>query len=672
MTSALPPPPDPVLRGPAMPPVHPAPPRRLGLGLVAHLVRRELRARPRSSAGAATLGALLGAVLARAPIGGGTTQRAVAAILLLSTAAALADATSPRQREDAALLVRLGCPRLLIRLAAWATVLATFGLPAGAAAWLVVVTGQSAAGQSGAWLTALLLVGAGAATTCGTRLAAPAGTSSTDARTRTLGRLGLGCCLLAIGVALPTFADTGSDLDLALPLGLASGIVGLVVLAPLVAMSAASVLSRLPTASARVAATSLRAQRRGLTIPVALVAAVALVLVVHSVLGSGLGRREHERVHALQRMGPATVGGGDRAVVVAWSLRVLGAGEPKEADLAGLARAAGPGAIAAPISVLRATALPPGGVAGNVTQANGLFSSTDGRPVALATPELLRALGLDPAMAEGGRALVLDDRLLGRTGTVHLVGNDTSGPADRRGTGIRIDAIDAVPGELWAGLPGVLLPRAAVAAIDRAGGIDGQVVSDPGGVDTDAVVRFTGPPTARAVAALEGSGTEAVRGGTAVDLTEQDRTDRAVSVWVRDGADVRELAQGMVVLAVAGLVVALGALRLATRRDDALLAQLGARRRTLLAVSAWRGLAIAGAGAVIGTAVGLGATALGLARYDRRTRFAAEVVLAPIGWHVPALVWWAILAIPALAAMAAMVLAATAGRPEADRAWRST
>ena len=71
----------------------------------------------------------------------------------------------------------------------------------------------------GSWLTALVLSGLGAATTCGTRLAEVADPHPV-ARARLLGRLGLGAALVLVGAALPSLVSTGSGLDLALPFGL--------------------------------------------------------------------------------------------------------------------------------------------------------------------------------------------------------------------------------------------------------------------------------------------------------------------------------------------------------------------------------------------------------------------------------------------------------------------
>ena len=150
---------------------------------------------------------------------------------------------------------------------------------------------------------------------------------------------------------------------------------------------------------------------------------------------------------------------------------------PTPADPAALARRAGPGAIAAPIALLQATALPPGGRLGNVSLPGDLFSTASGGAVALATPDLLAALGLDGALAQEDRALVLDDRMLADDGTVHLVGTNVSEPVGRKGTGLHLDAIDVLPGQVWAGVPAVLLPRAAVTAIDLGDGLDGQIVS---------------------------------------------------------------------------------------------------------------------------------------------------------------------------------------------------
>ena len=118
MTSTLPPPPEVVHLGPDAHGPGPTPPRAT-LRLRGRLLVRELRVRPWTTAGSALLGACLGVALASAPHGAeGNGRRAIVVVLLLTVAAALADATAPRQRTDAALLERLGCPRSLIRVVA--------------------------------------------------------------------------------------------------------------------------------------------------------------------------------------------------------------------------------------------------------------------------------------------------------------------------------------------------------------------------------------------------------------------------------------------------------------------------------------------------------------------------------------------------------------------------
>lgn len=620
-----------------------------------------------TTAASGLIGVALGLALATAPPGAdGNGRRALAIVLLLALAAALADATTPRQRTEAATLEQLGCPRWSIRAVAWAAAVAAIGLPAAVAAQASAWAGAAEPTAGGSWLTALVLSGLGAATTCGTRLAEVADPHPV-ARARLLGRLGLGAALVLVGAALPSLVSTGSGLDLALPFGLLLAISGLVVLAPIAGLVVAPVLAVVPAASPRIAGSSLRRQRRGLTISVALVATVVLLLVVQGVVGQGLGARERARVAAVRSLGPATVGGGDRAVVLdrAWPSQQLEEAQPT--STAALAEAAGPGAIVAKVPLLQAAALPPGGTLGDATRSTGFLSSTVDGQVALATPDLVAALGLDPALANEDRALVLDDRFLRADGTVHLVSPATSGPTDRRSTGVHHPAIDAVPGRVWAGVPGVLLPRAAVTALDLGTGIDGQIVSNPGAIDTSSVVRFPARPTEAQVDALTSATMEAVRGDRRIDLTDQNRSDRAGSIWVRTDGELRDLARAMVLLALAGLTVALASLRLAVRGDDAVLVELGARRRSLVAVSAWRGFGLAIGGTVVGLTVGLAATAVGVWHYDQRSRVQVEVVLAPIGWHVPTLVWPAVLLVPILAALVGAALAALAPLPAAGR-----
>ena len=127
------------------------------------------------------------------------------------------------------------------------------------------------------------------------------------------------------------------------------------------------------------------------------------------------------------------------------------------------------------------------------------------------------------------------------------------------------------------------------------------------------------------------------------------------------------IARLVVHVAVVGLAVALASLRLAVRSDDAVLVELGARRRTLAAIHAWRAAAVASGAALLGAAIGLASTAIGVWHYDHRSRIQEDVELLPLGWQVPNLVWLAIVVVPLLAAAIGGALAALGPPPSAGR-----
>ncbi|WP_426571745.1 hypothetical protein [Aquihabitans sp. McL0605] len=650
-------PPPPTWTGPT---AWPRPPRWLGVGTITRLTARELRSRRTATRLGITVGLVAGAGLAGAF--GGPDHGAVrlaSALVLLTTAAALADTTDPIQRDDAVVLVRLGCPRLVIRIAAWAGSVVALGVPAAiAAAVTAAIRGSASAGQAtpptnvgNMWLPALLLTAAGAAATAGTRLPARRGTSPRASRTGAVVRTVASAGLLLLGAATPAGSDSGATLDLSLIFGAFLVIVGLVGLAPGLARAATAMTARLPWVPARVAAATLAPQRRGLTMTIALLASLAAVLVVQTTVGHGLGVREQARVAAIRALGPATAAGTDRVVVVdRAATRVFGTGaspEPPSTRLADVVPAGSTTAEVVPLSVEMA---PPGGPFGDVAQGTGGLFDDPGGSVALATPQLLHALGLDPALASGDRALVLDRRVIDDQGRVRLIapdedliGSRAAGPQALR------SATVVVPGAAWTALPQVLLPAPVFK------GLPARVTRPrPHGRATtphDLVVRYPERPTDAQIEGLHDARPDAEihRGGRQVDLAASNRSDRTSLIWVRSPSDIRELLLGLGAMALIATAVALLTLRLAVRREDAVLDVLGARRRTMALVSGARGASIAAVATLFGAVLAIAATRFDLHSYNTHSRLGTAVVLAPIPWSLPTSVVVALLAVPVLA-----------------------
>lgn len=653
---APPPPPAPAWAGPS---AWPRPPRWLGIGTIARLTVRELRDRRFATWSGVATGLLAGAALGGA-FGSGSIRQ-VAAIVLLAGGAALADTTDPSQRDDAALLLRLGCPRLVIRFAAWAGSIVALGIPAAIAAETTYWIRSTAPGAGyqpavgNLTIPALLLTAAGAATTTGTRLTERRDASSASVVWR-VARTVVSVLLILWGAFLPSTSDSGSTLDFALVVGLFFVAVGLVGLAPELAGAAVAVTCRLPWAPARVAAATLAPHRRGLTLTVAVVAALAALLVLQVSVGSGLGARERARVAAVRALGPATWAGSDRVLVVDQSFaRSYGAGSsgtgPSGRSPTDVGSVVPTGTEVAVVRTVPVDALAAGGVLGD---ASGRTESLFGDPssaVAIATPELLSALGLDPALAEGPRALVLDRRMIGPGGRVRLVAGDSpatigGGPA-QPGVLRRASAVNT--GAAWVGLPPVLLPQDVYD--DLPASVRTPDVDDAAVGRRDRVVRYAERPTAEQLRDLARAFPDADvhRGEQRVDLTRRDRSDRTSIIWVREASDVRRLALGLGAMAAVALAAALLSLRLAVRREEAVLHLLGARRRTRVAVSAVRGGALAAVATAAGASIAVAGTWWGVHWYDTRTRVDAAVVLGPIGWSFPSATFLSLAAIPVLA-----------------------
>lgn len=664
----LPPPPGAAWTGPS---ARPRPPRWLGIGLLARLTGRELRTRTAATGIGVAAGLVAGAALGGA-LGAGhedAVQQA-AAIALLAGGAALADTTDPRQRDDAAVLLRLGCPRLTVRIAAWAGSVVALGIPAAIAALITHVVRSS---MPDADLSppvpnmaglALLLVAAGAATTCGTRLTERRDASSASTVWRVLRAVG-SVVLILMGALFPSTSNSGTTLDFTLAVGLFFILVGLVGLAPELTASTVAVTRRLPSASWRVSAATLAPQRRGLTLTVSLVAALAALLVLQVTVGTGLGEREEKRVAALRSLGPATWAGNDRVLVVSQGMARTFAFDESTVGPSGetpepLEGSIPPGTQVAAVQTLDAEAVAAGGALGNTSRSvDGPFGE-DWGSVALATPELLAALGLDPRLAGGDRAVVLDRRVLLPDDRVRIVTANNPDAIGENGLalgrGVTRPAVALTDDAAWVGLPSVLLPQQVYddlpASIRRPRPGDFEI--EP----FDRVVRYAARPTDRQIGDLYRAFPESEihRGDERVDLAHRNRTDKTSIVWVRDPADVRELAVGLGTMAIVAVGIALASLRLAVRREEAVLEVLGARRRSRVAVSAARGASIAAAGTAAGALIAVVATRWGVHWYDTRTRFDSLVVLDPIGWSFPTSGLLALAALPVLAGLIGAVL----------------
>ena len=634
----------------------------------------ELRRR-RTTTALAAAGGVGAALLLAAPSTasrGGVSLDLAAVILMVSVPATLAAGTHPDQRREAALLSRLGCGRLVQRLAVTLAVTAAVTVPA----WLTTVAASALTeADPNRADTAVFLVAAlpflGAWLTSGARLPdLVPDRRRPRARTRLQGAIGL--VLVVLGCLAPGAVTSGSSLELGLPIALILAFAGLFVLSPLLVAGLGRVAARQSGTAVRLAGAAVRDASRALTVPVAVTAAAACLLVVQSMVGAGLHQREQARVAAIEALGPTTAGTSARVVVAggnlgrAWEADAdvgPATAEHPGKDVASSARAAAPAARVAEIRRLAYQPRSGRAVYGDITRSDGDDWPLDrAARVAVATPELLAALDIDPTLATSRWALVLDRRTLRGDGTVRLaeIPADISAQmgADESGWPVRtLPARTLETGGVPTALPAVLVPRTLVPP-----GIRSNVAG--------AVVAFDRRPReTQVVAVASATGLATVRGDQPVDLAATNRTDDTGAVWIRSSGDVVGLVATLGTATVAALVLAQLVMALTHRRDDDLLAVLGARRSALTAVAAVRGVLVALVATAVGASVGIGGTLIGLARYRSTGRFAEVDALLPVPtrWPIPMVV--GLVALPLVAGAIGAALARW--RPQADPTTRA-
>jgi hypothetical protein len=482
--------------------------------------------------------------------------------------------------------------------------------------------------------------------------------------------LGAGFLVLC-GIALPGSARSWFDLDLTLVPGLILIGIGLALIAPMLLAAAGRVLATAaPRPSAHLAGRLAVDHRRALGPAACLVAAGTAAVVVQAVLGTGLVAREaHRRATLTLRAGTRS----DQVIVDAAALRRLGpytsvpTGPPEDLGLTlqeiARLRDAAPGAVVAPVVVPMSAAAAQGqlSVGAPLLLALGAAVSVDPRidagngRVALATPELLRALDLERFAREvtAGRALVLDRSVPVSNGMVTLSYTD---PEQLNTGSARMPALVVGGAAIPTRLPAVVVAESALRS---------QVKIGPDRATFGAVLRLPHPASRAEVDAIASAvPANVVLAGDAVDVDrlEDTRLDAASSVVVRSSADV---VGGVLLVGLAGVVALLVGLRfaaLAHRAEDDLFEVVGAPGATLRRIAAWQGALVTVVGVSLGAAVGLIGTASGIARYNSKGR--GE--LPPIPFDVPGPLLVGLLVLPV--AGAAIAWAAAGRRPAVDPA----
>jgi hypothetical protein len=482
-------------------------------------------------------------------------------------------------------------------------------------------------------------------------------TSVPRARLSGAARLILGAALVFFGVALPGSARSWFELDITLVPGLILVGLGLALIAPTLLAVAGRLLARADRRpSARLAGRLAVDRRRALGPAACVVAAGAAAVVIQGVLGAGLVAREvHRRATLSLQAGTRS----DQVIMDAAlppqlnlsssSTPGAGLGQLTLQDVTRIGEAA-PGAVVAPVvqPISPGSAGPFVALAATVTVDRRTDAGT-GR-VALATPELLRALALERFEREvaAGGALVLDPSVRVRDGLVALSLNKPDGTSYR--SAFRAERV----------VGGRAIPTRLPAVIVAESGLQSRVSIGPDRAIVGAVVRLPHPASKREVDAVASVVPSAVvLAGDAVDVDrlEHTRLDAASSVVVRTSTDV---IGGVLLVGLAGVVALVVGLRFAEvahRAEDDLFEVVGAPGATLRRIVAWQGALVTLLGVGLGLSVGLIGTASGIARYNSSGRER----LPPIPFDVPGLLLLGLLVLPL--AGAAVAWASSGRRP---------
>jgi hypothetical protein len=393
-------------------------------------------------------------------------------------------------------------------------------------------------------------------------------------------------------------------------------------------------LARARSVPIALAGTALRARRRLLAPAAALGAVAAMFVAVQAVVGLGLAEREQQRRAQLGDAGRFTAGLSDRDVFVGedrppWLFASLAFTAAAPSDMAtavpdGVAdavRAAVPGARVVDVEVLPLK-----------IDGDPLLPRTQPFPVAVGTPELLAALGLDRFAGDldAGRAVAL------APGTV------VEGHVTLRGMeGVASGWYESLPARLVQRRvvpqyqPWVLVPPSVGASVRAAAGApDGWPSVNPAALAVGSE-RSLSDDQLRAIRAAAGPLT-VIRGGHRVPgVLDHDRLDSSYAIVLDTPADVRLGVALAVVVTLVALAVALRLAALTGRSDDELLDVLGARSATLRRAAVGQALVIGLLAVPLGAAVGVLAARVGLDSYNGGGRFADGVELPPIPVGIP-------------------------------------
>lgn len=472
---------------------------------------------------------------------------------------------------------------------------------------------------------------------------------------------GAGTMLIVVGTVVPASSTSFDQLSWSLWPGLLLVAGGLSVLTTLLLPHVARLLTRFaPFPAARLAGRFSLRTSGGTVAAVRLTAMATVWVVVLSILGASFTAREAQRRASLP-VRQITVGLHDDEVIVSEPVTYFGlVGDQVRVDLPALTEQL-PGAV---VADLRTPSQPfdtgeaPAATAGLplllVDTPPGATRLSRGT-VALATPDALRALGLErfaPAVNEG-QALALDPQMVNAAGQVALT-SPSIGPENEH-VSVELPAVVVSPDRAATHLPSALVAPEVFARTHPGVELDQ-------GLSLGVVVRLPHAATDREIATVRDAAGSLLQvdAGATIDHERLDATrlDAADGVLAERG-ERQAAIYSISVLVLAAALLALRFATLANRADDEALALLGARRSTRRAVEAWRATLLTVTGVAMGLATGVAASAAGLAIYNRESRFNTAVLLPPIPFRFPAELAM-LAAVPFLAGL--LTLVATAGR----------
>ncbi|MEZ5383055.1 MAG: hypothetical protein R2754_14820 [Microthrixaceae bacterium] len=229
-------------------------------------------------------------------------------VMPVVVAAALAAGPSDAHLNESVQLINSGWSRWDIRVAAWLTPVIVLAVSASAGVLVArllapggpfSVEASMRVGMMPNLLAAVSLPAFGALLTSGVRLPNRPFSVPARAEAAAAARASVGAALILLGVLIGTDTpSSGLDVDIGLFFAYLVVAVGLFGVAPLILRGAGELADRLRATRDDVAPRFDRWERRALAVPFACVAMATCFLCVESVVGTGLGDRERDRLVA--------------------------------------------------------------------------------------------------------------------------------------------------------------------------------------------------------------------------------------------------------------------------------------------------------------------------------------------------------------------------------------